>query len=237
MKRIDMDRLQELVRLHRIGTGARETARLLKMGPNTERTYRQALLRAEMLYGPVDSLPPLEFLKRIIREYVASKPKVQHTSTIERWLPQIEEILQKRGASPKAIYDRLKREEQDFNGSISAVKRACARLKKLKGVSEQDVVIPVETAAGEVAQVDFGYIGKLYDPKQKVMRKAYVFVMVLGYSRHQYCAISFDQKIETWLKLHVEAFKWCSIQDTQSESSILVVFIIEQHFVSIRTKR
>lgn len=36
-RRIDMDRLQELVRLHRMGTGAREAAHLLRMGPNTER--------------------------------------------------------------------------------------------------------------------------------------------------------------------------------------------------------
>jgi hypothetical protein len=32
-----MDWLQELVRLHRLGTGAREVARLLGMGRNTER--------------------------------------------------------------------------------------------------------------------------------------------------------------------------------------------------------
>ena len=51
MKRIDMDRLQELVRLHRMGTGARKVARLLAMGPNTERTYRRALEQAEILYG------------------------------------------------------------------------------------------------------------------------------------------------------------------------------------------
>lgn len=42
-RRIGMDRLQELVRLHRMGTGAREVARLLRMGPNTERDYRDAL--------------------------------------------------------------------------------------------------------------------------------------------------------------------------------------------------
>lgn len=40
-----MDRLQELVRLHRMGTGAREVARMLLMSPNTEREYRQALER------------------------------------------------------------------------------------------------------------------------------------------------------------------------------------------------
>ena len=38
---VDMDRLQELVRLHRMGTGEREVARLLGMSPTTERSYRE----------------------------------------------------------------------------------------------------------------------------------------------------------------------------------------------------
>lgn len=76
------------------------------------------------------------------------------------------------------------------------------------GISAQDVVIRVETDPGEVAQVDFGYVGKLFDPVHRVMRKAYVFVMVMAYSRHMYCAITFDQKVETWLKLHIAAFRW-----------------------------
>jgi hypothetical protein len=46
-----MHRLQELVRLHRMGTGAREVARLLAMSPNTERVYREALQKAELLAG------------------------------------------------------------------------------------------------------------------------------------------------------------------------------------------
>jgi len=51
MRRVEMDRLQELVRLHRMGTGAREVARLLKMSPNTERAYREALERENLLEG------------------------------------------------------------------------------------------------------------------------------------------------------------------------------------------
>ena len=66
MNRIAMHRLQELVRLHRMGTGARKTARLLKMGPNTERTYREALQRAGMLDGPVEELPSLQVLKEAV---------------------------------------------------------------------------------------------------------------------------------------------------------------------------
>jgi hypothetical protein len=58
-----MHRLQELVRLHRMGTGAREVARLLGMSPNTEREYRRALGLAALLEGPVDVLPELAVLR------------------------------------------------------------------------------------------------------------------------------------------------------------------------------
>ena len=51
-QRIVKHRLQELVRLHRLGTGAREVARLLGMSPNTEREHRQALTKLDLLEGP-----------------------------------------------------------------------------------------------------------------------------------------------------------------------------------------
>ena len=41
-----MDRLTELVRLHRLGVGVREVARLLQNSPNTERTSREARQKA-----------------------------------------------------------------------------------------------------------------------------------------------------------------------------------------------
>lgn len=63
-----------------------------------------------------------------------------------------------------------------------AVKRPRRRLKAKGGIKDEDVAIPVETAPGEVAQVDFGYVGKLYDPDRGVARKAWVFVMTRGYS-------------------------------------------------------
>jgi transposase len=64
------------------------------------------------------------------------------------------------------------------------------------------------TLPGQEAQVDFGYVGRLYDPTEGQLRKAYVFVMVLGYSRQQFSRICFDKKVETWLLLHVGAFEW-----------------------------
>jgi transposase len=65
-RRVDMDRLQELVRLHRMGTGAREVARMLRMSPNTEREYRQALEKEGLLDGPAEDIAALEVLKAAV---------------------------------------------------------------------------------------------------------------------------------------------------------------------------
>jgi transposase len=208
-RRVDMDRLQELVRLHRMGSGSREVARLLGMSPNTERMYRLALEAAGLLAGPVADLPSLEVLKAAVEERLPRKPSPQQTSSLEAWLGRIEELW-KKGVGPRAIYDTLRLEDEAFRearATLSAVKRVCVRLKRAHGVQPEDVAIPVETRPGEVAQVDFGYVGRLYDPRARVIRKAWVFVMVLGYSRHLFARIVFDQATETWLRLHVEAFE------------------------------
>ncbi|GDX83863.1 hypothetical protein LBMAG42_56740 [Deltaproteobacteria bacterium] len=196
-----MHQLQELVRLHRLGTGAREVARLLGISPNTEREYRLAFTKAGLLAGAPDDLPALEALK-------ATLPRVtprQQLSTLEDWITEVKRLVAK-GCEARAIHDHLHRERPDFNGSYYAVKRLVRRLRAVEGIKARDVVIPVVTDAGDVAQVDFGYVGLLFDPETNTLRKAWVFVMVLGFSRHQFARVVFDQRSETWLRLHVMAF-------------------------------
>lgn len=205
-KRTDMHRLQELVRLHRLGTGAREVARLLRMGPNTERQYRLALAQAGLLEGDATGLPAREALKAAILMYVEPKEAAQQQSSIEVWRPQVEK-LQGDGCGPTAIYDRLRLQESEFRGSLASVKRLVARLERERGPRAEDVAIPVETEPGDVAQVDFGYAGYRVDPATGKLRKSWVFVMVLGHSRHQYSEVVFDQRTETWLALHERAFQ------------------------------
>lgn len=107
--RIDMHRLQELVRLHRQGTGAREVARLLGMSPNTEREYREALVAGGLLAGPVEDLPPLEALKAAIPRRLPP----QQTSTAEPWADEVRRLT-KKGVRPRAIYDHLRTNRADF---------------------------------------------------------------------------------------------------------------------------
>lgn len=200
-----MHRLQELVRLHRMGEGAREVARQLRMSPNTERQYRQALKKAGLLAGPADELPEPVMLKAAVLMHAPPKPAPQQQSSIARWRPQIEALYDK-GLGPKAILDRLVLEEPEFAGKLGAVKRMVQRIRRELGPRAKDVAIPVETAPGEVAQVDFGFAGWRWDPATGRRRKSWVFVMVLGFSRHMYAEVVFDQKTETWLALHERAF-------------------------------
>jgi transposase len=197
--------LQELVRLHRMGVGARSVARSLSISPNTERQYREVLAEAGLLAGAVDALPSLEALKDAVAIGLPARVAPQQMSSAEQWVGAIE-VLVARGVGPQAIWDRLRVEEPGFDASLSAVKRICLRIKRARGVRAEDVVIRVDTVAGEVAQVDFGYVGMLWDEETQTFRKAWVFVLVLGHSRWMWASIVFEQTAETWARLHVEAF-------------------------------
>lgn len=201
-----MHRIQEMVRLRRLGVSSHEVARQLRMSPNTERRHRQVLEAAGLMEGPAQELPSLEALKAALNGALPARTGAQEQSTVEGWRGSVAEML-RRGAGPQAMFDKLRLEE-GFKGSLGAVKRMVARLKREEGVRPEDVAIPVVTAPGEVGQVDFGSVGKLYDPKAGCERKAYVFVMVLGYSRRAFYRVVFDQSARTWLELHVEAFSY-----------------------------
>ena len=207
-REIDMHRLQELVHLHRKDVGARERARLLKMGPNQERKYREALQEAGLLDGPVDSLPELEELKAAVQAHLGEPaPPKQEESSVEPYRSDIARML-KRNVGPKAIHDWLSLHQEGFEGSLSAVKRMCLRIRKEWGPQPEDVVIRVETEPGEIAQVDFGYVGHLLDEATGLMRKAYAFVMVLCFSRLMYVDFVFDQSVATWVGQHQKAFEF-----------------------------
>ncbi len=202
-----MHRLEELVRLHRMKTGTRETARLLRMSPNTERRYREALVAEGLLEGPVEEIPPLETLKSaVLKHHPPAALPPQQTTSLEPYREAIATLLDK-GLGPRAVYDRLRMDHGDLGASYSALKRLARTLRRGRGVRPEDVAIPVDTEAGEIAQVDFGYVGKLFDPSSMTLRKAWAFVLVLGYSRHMVVRVAFDQRVETWLRLHVEAFE------------------------------
>jgi transposase len=196
-----MHDLQELVRLHRLGTPVRDAARALGISPNTHLGYRKVFGEAGLLDGDPGDLPSLATLSDLVPQRV---PR-QQVSTAEPWRARVAALVE-RGISPRALHTRLTLDDPTFDVSYDAVKRLCRLLRKAQPVRPEDVVIRVETPAGEVAQVDFGYVGLVKDPVTGEPRRAWVFVMVLGYSRHLFARVVFDQTVRTWLDLHERAF-------------------------------
>ena len=100
-----------------------------------------------------------------------------------------------------AIRARLE-ERHQHPVSYSAVWRLVRRLEPKR----PETFVRVEVPPGSEAQVDFGYAGLMIDPKTGKLRKSWVFVLVLSWSRHEYAELVFDQQVETWLLCHRHAF-------------------------------
>jgi len=204
-KRTEMHRLQELIRLRRMGQSQRAISGQIRMGRPTIRRYLKALEEGGVQLDSDEDLPAPAVLRAIVEKHLPAKEAPQQVSSVRSWESDIERLW-KTGAGPTSIYDHLRLHVGEFSGSLSSVKRCCRRYKKAQGPIAADVAIPVDTVAGEVAQVDFGYVGMCYDKDRGVLRKAWLFVMSLGFSRHMYCDLVFDQKVETWCQIHIRAF-------------------------------
>src|SRR3954471_21460868 len=143
-----------------MGTGARKVARMLRMSPNTEREYRQALEKEGLLDGPAEDIAALEALKAAVQRQLPVVAPPQMVSTAEPLRDKIVELAEKasrRGRSSTGCGSRFPR----FSASYWAVRGVWRRRRKERVVRAENVAIPVETGPGEVAQVDFGYVGKL----------------------------------------------------------------------------
>lgn len=111
-----MDRLRELVRLHCMGTGAREVARLLGMGPNTERAYRTPLAAAGALEGRPEDVPELGALKALVQTHLPSRVAPQQTSSLAAVPGRVEALLAK-GLGRAPLLSRLKRPSAYVRGN------------------------------------------------------------------------------------------------------------------------
>ncbi len=189
--------VREMLRRLRAGDSDRRIARELRVSRLTVKKYRKqgkekGWLEQEELVAPAELG---EALREAVGSGVAGPP-----SGVE---PYREFVKAKReeGVELQALLGLLR--EKGYEGSYSSLRRFAARLEKKRPT----VYVRVETSPGEEAQVDFGYAGCLYDPASERVRKAWVFVMTLGYSRHQYAELVFNQKVETWVELHVHALE------------------------------
>jgi len=195
-RRTDTMDIRELLLRIRAGESDRAIQDETGVDRRTVKKYREWAVAQALLEG---ELPPVEELQARLESTMESKPPPQTVSTVKPYQELVIQ-LRKENTEVAAIWERLK--ERGYEGSYSAVHRFVRGLEP----QQPDATVRVERKPGEEGQVDFGYAGKMLDPETGQLRKTWAFVMVLSWSRHQYVEFVFDQKVETWLLLHVHAF-------------------------------
>lgn len=192
-----MHYLRDLIHRLRLGQSERAIAKDLHLSRQTVSKYRLLASAAGYLTSGVE-LPDVATLTGLLGPPPAL-PRIP--SSVEPYQAVVEELLAQ-GVELMTIFDRLT--ERGYPGSYSSVRRFVHH----RHPPRERAAVRVHTAPGEEAQVDFGSAGSFLDPSSDRLRPAYVFVMTLSYSRHQYAELVFDQKVPTWLACHRHAFEW-----------------------------
>ena len=192
-----MNYLHDLIYRLRAGESERRIAKDLNISRPTVHKY-WLWAEAQGFLRPECALPDQATLLAALEPVLQPPPMI---STLEPHRATVEQLLEQ-GVEMTAIWQRLQ-ENHDYQGSYSSVRRFVHHLRP----SEAEAFVRVHSAPGEEMQVDFGYVGQLYDPDSGRLRPAYAFVATLCYSRHQYAELVFDQKVPTWLALHRRAFE------------------------------
>ena len=180
----------------RSGASTRRISRHLGIHRTTVKRYREWAEAQGLLAG---DLPALEDLQQLTAETLTCPPPPQSLSSVEPYRDIVVK-LRRESVEVAAIHERLK--ERGYRGGYTSVWRFVRKLEP----QTPDATVRVETKPGEETQVDFGYAGRMIDPQSGKLRKTWAFVMTLSWSRHQYVEFVFDQKVETWLRLHRNAF-------------------------------
>jgi transposase len=197
-RRKDKMENREIVRQLRAGESIQAIARNMGLHRKTIRRYKRWAEQQGLLVG---ELPAGLGLERLMSEEFKANVPPQQMSTVEPYDELVKDLVRQE-VDGTVIWRRL--QERGYTGSWSSIYRYLHRLNP-PGVGE--VYVRVEVEPGEEGQVDFGYVGYLLDEDGQA-HKAWAFVMVLGWSRHMYVEFVFDQRVETWLKCHANAFEF-----------------------------
>jgi transposase len=165
--------------LHRQGLSVSAIARELGLDRKTVRKYITRGLEPPV-YGPRQPRP------RLIDPYVAY-------------------LRDRVTAYPGLSGRRLLREirERGYRGGYTAVTDTVRDVRPLASTGYE---VRFETPPGDQAQVDFAHFETVFTDEPGVVRKVWLFSLVLGYSRLIWARFVQHQDLQTVLRCHIAAF-------------------------------
>lgn len=182
--------IKEMLRRRAAGQSTRATARDTGVDRKTVARYFEA---ADALSLPREREPTDTEVHEVAQRVQARvEPEAsdewkeigEHRARIEAWLAQ------KRPLRLAKIHVLLRR-DHGLRASYDTLRRFA--LDELGWRKKTPTVRLADTAPGEVAQIDFGLMGRLRDPETQRTRNLWVLVVTLAYSRYQFVWPSFEQ--------------------------------------------
>jgi hypothetical protein len=166
--------------------GKKTIARTLQISVNT---VRDLIIQAESL-GLKRFCSTQEEIERIVQEIkILQAKKRSHPGEIQAQIKGHHQEIKEWWESPHITIRQIQRLLGENGNAFSetSLRRYINKhfKKPLKGV------IHLITVPGKEAQVDFGYVGFMFDPKTNRKRKAHAFVMTLSHSRLRFVRFVF----------------------------------------------
>ena len=200
---ITMTELVETIYHWHAGQGLRTIVKSLGISRNTVRKYVRLAKQAGLRRG--EPLPSRERLVDIL--YIPGPQPASSgpaTSQLSPFHAQLEAWFKEKDMTAKQAW-RLLREEHGLQVGYTTVKSYVrTHIRKIG----KALTVRMETPPGHQAQVDFGYVGLMFDPQAGRRRKAWAFIMVLSHSRHRFVRFVFGQDSATWIDCHRRAFEF-----------------------------
>lgn len=186
---------REILLQLRKGYSIRKVSRDLRV----HRDVIRPIHRAANTYGwinPDSQMPEDDEIDRLIgNKTIQPNHRLDpHAEVIKQWHAE--------GVNGVVI-QRLLKEHRQCDCKIGALRRYINKLCP----EQPDPVMVRTTRPGEVMDVDFGFLGQLWDDVHEKFRKAWVFSGRLRHSRKAYRRLVWEQDVKTFLKCHILAFE------------------------------
>jgi len=205
----DMD-IYEIIRRWHDRQTISHIAQTLGYDRKTVRKYIQQLTEKNL--SSEKPLPPKEQVIQHIQT-VCSQETHRRPCTaqqrLEPFLEEIKELVNKKEdvLKPKSVFEVIC-EKYDLDGQVSySTFKRFVRNNQIVPV-KQRITARIEVSPGSEIQIDYGYMGLLYDPALGRKRKVYAFIATLSYSRHMFVQYVYKQNKESFVASHVAMFTY-----------------------------
>ena len=202
-RRVEMIEVKEVLYRWCNGVGKKALSRSLGLSRNTIREILNQAIGLGLLQTSsiqemekiADKLQQMRHQKKENPNSVQVKLKLHHHEQIKDWLDM-----------PYMTVTQMVRLLAEQNATVSETSLRTYVRKHFDATPK--TTVHMVTVAGQQAQVDFGYVGLMIDPKSQKLRKTHAFIMTLSHSRYRFVRFVFRQDVATWIDCHIRAFNF-----------------------------